>query len=291
MDFESTLETVAAYLPEDVDLSGILSNAVEYIPTDISFGNILKFLLFFSLCSLILGIVGRAVLGKRSSLNHSLSSVMGILFIYALTIIIYTFKPMDLVRFLSPLPFVTFAGEHLIIFPFIGADFTVICYEVLSMIILAFLVNLLDSLLPQGNRVISWYLLRITTVICSMALHFLVRWAFNTYLPHFLVMYAPTILLFVLIGMILIGFFNAILGIFLTVMNPVIGAIYTFFFSNLVGKQVTKAVFCTFILSALVYLFGLYGYTVIHIDMMSLTAYLPLLLVCGVLWFLIGHFL
>ena len=289
MDLESTLSTVASYIPEEVET--VLVNAVSYIPTEINFISTAKFILFFAACSLILGLMGRVVLGKRSSLNRSLSSAMGILFIYAVTIVIYTFKPWNLQELLSPLPFVSFTEEHLIIFPIQGAKFAALCSQVLSLVILAFLVNLLDAFIPQGKSVSGWYLLRFLTVIVSMLLHLLVRWAFETYLPDVLVTYAPTILLILLVAMMLMGVLNLFLSLILTAVNPIFGAMYTFFFSNVIGKQLSKAMFTTAILCAVVFLLGYFGYTVICITAAALTAYIPLAIVLLLLWYLIGHVL
>lgn len=291
MDFESTLETVASYLPEDMDLSGILANTRSLTAVDLDLGNIAKFLLLFALGSLILSTLGRLVLGRRSSLNHSLSSVMAILFIYAVTIVVYTFKPWELENLLSPLPFVTFFNDYMVVMPVVGIYPTVLARELLSLIILAFLVNLLDTFIPKGKSIPGWYCLRFFTVGLAMGLHLVIHWAFNTYLPEVLVTYAPLILLLLLIAMLLLGFLNAVLGLILTIANPFVGAVYTFFFSNIVGKQLTKAVFTSGVLCVILFLMDRFGYTFIHISVAALTAYIPLAVVCLILWYLIGHLL
>lgn len=291
MDLESTIETIASRLPEDVDLSGVLSNARSFVPVDLNLGHIAKFLLLFAAGSLILSLLGRLVLGKRSSLNHSVSSVMAILFIYAVTIVVYTFKPWNLEQFLSPLPFVTFFNDYLVVMPVVGIYPTVLARELLSLIILAFLVNLLDTFIPKGKSILGWYFLRFFTVGLAMGLHLVIHWAFNTYLPDILVTYAPMILLLLLIAMLLMGFLNAVLGLILTITNPFVGAVYTFFFSNIVGKQLTKAVFTSGILCVILFFIDQQGLSFIHISMAALSAYIPIAVVCLILWFLIGHLL
>lgn len=291
MDFESTLETVASYLPEDMDLSGILANTRSLTAVDLDLGNIAKFLLLFAVGSLILSTLGRLVLGRRSSLNHSLSSVMAILFIYAVTIVVYTFKPWELENLLSPLPFVTFFNDYMVVMPIVGIYPTVLARELLSLIILAFLVNLLDTFIPKGKSILGWYCLRFFTVGLAMGLHLVIHWAFHTYLPEVLVTYAPLILLLLLIAMLLLGFLNAVLGLILTIANPFVGAVYTFFFSNIVGKQLTKAVFTSGVLCVILFLMDRFGYSFIHISVAALTAYIPLAVVCLILWYLIGHLL
>ena len=304
MDLETTLATISEHIPEQI--GQIVNNASAYIPQELAEGIrhsstylprsldfilVAEFMLYFVAASLILGILGRVVLGKRSSLNHSLSSVMGILFIYAATVVIYTFNPWNLEILLSPLPFVTFSGDYLILLPITDARFPALCTEVLSLIILAFLVNLLDTYLPKGNNVISWYLMRFITIALCMMLHLLVCWAFETYLPEVLVTYAPMLLLGVLVFMLLSGVLNLILGLVIATVNPFMGAMYTFFFSTVIGKQVSKAVFSTAIVTGVFWLMDWFGYTVIPIAAASLLTYIPLGLVLLVLWYLIGHVL
>ena len=291
MDIESTIETIASSLPEDLNLSGILSEVKSAVPADLDFIHIAKFLLLFSAGSLILSVLGRFILGKRSSLNHSLSSVMGILFVYAFTIILYTLIPWSTAGSLSPLPFVTFFNEYLVVMPVVGIYPTVLARELLNLIILAFFVNLLDIMIPQGKSIIGWYCLRFFMVAIAMMGYLLIQWAFHTYAPALLQEYAPLILLLILVAMLLLGFLNAVLGLILTISNPFVGAVYYFFFSNIVGKQLTKAVFTSGILCVILFFMDQAGYSFIHISMTALTAYVPVALISLVLWYLIGHLL
>lgn len=289
MNLQSTLEAVSQYLPDN--LQDVLTDAAAAIPSEIDFGTAMKFLLLFAGFSLLLTGLGRMILGKRSSLNHAVSSAMGILFLYAASMILYTFQPLDIFERLSPLPFMVFAGEHMLLISFQSGAISVLCHELLSLVILAFLLNLLDTIIPQGKSVVTWYVLRFLTITAAMALHVLVDWAFDTYLPDVLVTYAPVILLGILVGTMLLGVLNFILGVLLAVVDPILGAIYTFFFSNIVGKQLTKAVLTSFILCVVFFLMGHFGYTLICVTEGALLTYIPLGLAMLVLWFLIGHFL
>ncbi|MDD5864821.1 MAG: hypothetical protein PUD80_09370 [Firmicutes bacterium] len=304
MDLDATLPTLVSHIPEEIvraltaasdsipeNLENAISNASSYLPTEIDLVSTAQFMLFFAAASLILGLMGRIFLGRRSSLNHSLSSAMGILFLYAAAIVVYTFKPWSLDALLSPLPFVRFAGEHLLVIPFQGTPLTIICSELLSLVILAFLVNLVDTMLPHGRNALSWFIFRFLTVILAMALHIMADWAFKTYLPDVMVTYAPTVLLIILAATLLMGLLNLILSVVLTAVNPIFGALYTFFFSNFIGKQLSKAVFTTAIVSAVVFLLGEFGLTVICVSATALTAYIPLAVILLLLWFLIGRLL
>lgn len=304
MDLDSTMATIGAYLPEDIGqsissaaaaipdaITDTLRYAAAYLPAQIDLGTAFLFVLYFAAATIIMGVLGRVALGKRSSLNRSLSCAIGILFIYVLTVIVYTFKPWNLEDLLSPLPFVRFSGEYLFIMPVTVTRFPVLCSEILSLIILAFLVNLLDSILPNGEKFFSWYLMRFLTVVFSMVLHFFVRNALYTYLPEVLVTYAPTVLLVILAFLLLSGVVSLVLGLVISIANPFLGAMYTFFFSTVVGKQLSKAVFSSMILCAIVYLLEFFGYTVLCITAEALVAFIPLVIVLLILWYLLGHVL
>ena len=288
---ETTLETVTTVLPDDLNITDILHTASSYLPAEIDFFSAMKFLFFFSVMSLVMGILARFVMGKRSSLNHAMSSSMGILFVYAATICIYTFRPWKLDMLLTPLPFVTLFEDFIVLSPIIDISLSLFCTQTLSLIILSFLVNLLDTFIPKGNGILSWYIYRFITVALAMVLHVIVHWACNTYLPTGLMTYAPIALLGVLLSMLLLGVLNIILGIALTVINPIFGGIYTFFFSNIIGKQITKAVFSSVLICALFILLEKMGYIVIFLSASAIISCVPLILVLLILWYLLGHVL
>lgn len=291
MDIDTAIETISNTIPMELGLSDALTAARSFSPIDLDLMDISQFLLLFAAGALILSLLGRFVLGKRSSLNHSVSSVMAILFVYAVTVVVYTFNPWNLELLLSPLPFVTFFNDYMVVMPVVGIYPTVLARELLSLIILAFLVNLLDTFIPKGKSPPGWFFLRFLTIAMAMGLHLLTQWAVSTYLPDILVDYAPVILLFILISLLVLGFLNAILGLILTISNPFVGAVYYFFFSNIIGKQLTKAVFTTGILCVILYLIDSFGYSFVHISTGALSAYLPLAGICLALWYLIGYLL
>ena len=99
------------------------------------------------------------------------------------------------------------------------------------------------------------------------------------------------ILLCILIFLMLSGLVNLVVGLVIATANPFLGAMYTFFFSNLVGKQVSKAVFSSLILCGVLYLLETFHYTVLCISASALTAYIPMVIVLLALWYLIGHVL
>lgn len=281
---QDAISSLQSFLPTTQELS-------ELIPTQVDLLTMLKFIGIFAGAAILLSLLNRVIFGKRSNLNHALSAAMGIFFILVISTVVYVFDPKDLAQYLSPLPYVAFSGDYLILFSFLDGGFTAICDELLSMIILAFLVNLLDTFIPKGKNVFVWYLLRFLTVVLSMGLHFAFTWASNTYLPGFLVTYAPVLLLIVLVLGLLMGLLNVVFSVILATVNPIFGALYAFFFSTLVGKQLSKAICTTFVLTAVLVVLNYFGTTMVCIAGAALAAYIPLLIVLLILWYLIGHLL
>lgn len=234
----------------------------------------------------LLSSIGRFAFGKRSVLNNAVSSAIGILFIYGATILLKG-AGAQFETLIAPLPFVTISGNTMMIFRFANAHYTSICTEVLNMIILSFLVNLADGWLPKGKNIFSWLFFRCMTVVLAFFLHLVVVGLFSTYLPQGIVAYAPTILLALLVLLLLTGALKIVVGAVLATVNPIIGGLYTFFFATVIGKQITKAMLTTLILSGLVYLLNHLGCTIIAITSAALVAYIPFVALLVVLWYIV----
>ncbi|MBO5953967.1 MAG: hypothetical protein J6Q53_07620 [Oscillospiraceae bacterium] len=248
----------------------------------------LKSMAVLAVGSLLLGAIGRFVFGKRSGFSHAVSSAIAILFIYAVTVVVYSAFA-ELTQFIPPLPYVTIDAEQMTLFRFEGSHYTVICNQVLNMIILAFLANLLDSCIPSGKNPLIWLLLKCVTVLGAIALQLLVNWLLDRYMPADLMTYAPTILLGLLVLLLLVGALKLVVGALLASVHPLIGAFYTFFFATLVGRSLTKAMLTTAILSGLVLALNYLGCTAISIASAALIAYIPLVLVLALVWYAVNR--
>lgn len=268
-----------------------LSNLTAYLPADLDFLTMLKFAAIFCACVLAIGGIGRVIAGKRSHLNHAVSATMGILFLYMISIVIYAFQPFDLQQLLAPLPFVEFQGSSLKIHALSTMGFAAACTHILSAILLSFLVNLLDTIIPKGERILSWFLFRILTVGCAFLLHYIVRLLLYAFLPRALTTYAPIVLLSILIILFALSILKLILGLTLAAINPILGAIYAFFFSNVIGKQISKALLTTVLLCVFFCVVSHLGYSVIPISPSQLADYTPFAAVLLLLWYLLGSLL
>ena len=269
-------------------MDDFLNHLQALVPENFDYLAFLKALAIIIGCFLILGIMGRLFLGKKSALNQSVSAGIGILFIYAVTILIYSYG-ISLDYLVSPLPFVSISGSYLNIFNIVNADYVSICGQVLDMIILAFLVNLVNSWLPFGKKFFGWLFFRVLSVGIAMLLHALVQNLIFAFLPEGLITWAPVILLGLLVLMLTTGALKFLVGLVISTINPLVGFLYTFFFANAVGKQLTRSTLTTLLFCGLIYTMNQSGIVSIFIGSAVIAAYLPLLIVLVILWYIVSH--
>lgn len=262
----------------------------SWVPENFDMATFLQSALVLCIGFMVIAFLGRLFFGKKSVLNQSVSSAIGILFIYAVTIVTYSYG-INLSFLVSPLPFISISGEYLSLFSFTVSGYVAICGQLLNMIILAFLVNLVNSWLPKGKKLFGWLFFRCLSVALGMLLHAVVTNLLYAFLPDGLLMWAPVILLGLLVLMLLLGALKFVVGAVLSTINPLIAVLYTFFFSSVIGKMLSKAMLTTLLMSALVYALNYIGVTGIFIGAAALAAYLPLMIVLLVLWYVIGHLL
>lgn len=258
---------------------------LESIPID--FPLFAKAALILLVGALALSMIGRFIFGKKSTLSHAVASAIAVLFVYALVITLRSCgSRFDL--FADNLPFVSIGNNTLMLFSFDGAHYTDICAQLLSMIILATLVNLAEGWFDRGEHFFSWLFFRILAVLTACAMHFVASVLLARFLPEGLVTYAPTVLLAILLLLFTTGFLKIIISIIVSTVNPVIGALYAFFFKKLFGRMITRALITTTLLAALVVGLQMIGLSVISIAPEALTAYIPFLIVLMVLWYLVN---
>lgn len=261
-------------------LEGILPEGFQVV-------SFLKMAAFLIAGIAVFGLLGRFVFGKGSVLNRSISSAIAILFIYVITVVVHSLG-VDLKFLLSPLPFIQIDGDYLRFLIYDKSAYPLICNQLLTMIILAFVANLADGWLPKGKGLFSWFFFRCLSVIIAMVLHLIANAVLEAFLPEGLLTWAPVVLLGLLVLMLLVGSLKLLVGLVISTVNPLIGALYTFFFANIVGKQISKAVLTTAILAGIVALMHYLGIAAVYIAASALAVYIPLLIILLLLWWLVG---
>lgn len=266
-----------------------MEDFLNQIPVSLTLLNIGKFFLVFMVITLGISIVGRLLFGGRNNLSHAMETSVSILVVYVVTVVVYILRPWNLDILLSPLPFVSFCAEALVIHPFQATRISVFSSECLSLILLALLVNISTGLLSNDRGLIRWYISHFLAVFLSMLLHLVARWAIIQYCPAVLVDYAPGIMLVLLLTALFTGLIKALFGMFLTIANPIIGILYSFFFASYLGKKISGAVLSSVIVCGAFAALEQLGYRVICISVSDLMSYIPLMLGLAALWYLIGH--
>ena len=244
--------------------------------------------LILSVGSIVFGLIGHFLFGGNKIITHSISSLISIIFVYAVAVVVYSIAP-NLTNLIPSLPYATIHSASLELFQFSGAHYTEICAQVLSMIILAFLANLLNALIPNVKNFFGWLLTKALTVIGAIGLQLLVDHLIRSFLPAGLITYAPVILLALLVLLLLVGALKAVVGAVLATVNPLIAAFYTFFFATVVGVALTKAMLTTALITGLVIALAQIGCTAISIAAGALIAYIPFLIILVAAWYLVNR--
>ena len=129
---------------------------ISYFATlGLNFSGMLKFALILLLGALLASTLIRFIFRKQTLLGHSVSSSIAIIFIYVVMVLILTLVS-HLHFLIAPLPFAAISPERIQFFSFSHSTYPVIASELVSMMILAFLVNLVDGWLPRGKGLFRW---------------------------------------------------------------------------------------------------------------------------------------
>lgn len=267
-----------------------LSAVLDSLDFQLEWGHAIKIACILALGIFAVGAILRALFGKGSSLTRSVSATLNILLIYLSAIILYYYFP-SLRAAMDTLPFITLKPDHFFIWKLGDLPDLVFYPSILQMAVLALFVNALETFLPRGRNLITWYLFRTVTGLSALALYFGFFQLVNMFAPEIFGTWAKTIL-FVFWGIILlIAVLKLLLSAVLTVVNPILGACYTFFFSNLFGKQFSKAILTTVFVTLIVYYLNQTQLTQVAFSELSLATYGPTSLIILVALYLFGKFL
>ena len=260
-----------------------LSGAVDWL-------YLLKVAVLMSLAVCLLGTILRLIFGRRSSVTRAVSASISIALVYLLSILIYVLLP-ELRSILPALPFISVSGEAFYLWDIAELSGSVLYGGLLRLFILAFLVNLLESLLPHGKKLISWYFLRCLTVLAALCAYGAICWLVDAFVPQVFTAWSQAIVIILWAAIALIGLTRLLLTLILTVVNPIIAGLYAFFFSNIIGKQLTKSILTTAVIVLLIAAlqqFGLNGFVFSDFSLLSCG---PVCIIAFVCLFLFGKFL
>lgn len=236
------------------------------------------------------GAIFRAFLGRGSSLTRSVSAALNILLIYVCAAVLYQHLP-TLHQLFNSLPFVTMSTDRMTMWNISLLPDLILYPAVLQMSVLALLVNILETFLPRGRNIITWYLYRTLTALGALILYFGLYSAINHIAPEIWGAWAEIILITFWGIILLIVLLKLLFSVLLSIFNPIIGACYTFFFSNLFGKQFTKAILTTIFMVLIISYLNQYGISQVVYSEMTLANYGSMSLILLVVLYLFGKFL
>lgn len=270
-------------------LASILSQ-MQTIAGQIDWLTVMRTALMFAAIAFAAGAVLRVLFGKQAKLTRAVSASLSILMIYLAAVLIYLFLP-DFRAELASLPFITVDEQRFVLWDLSELSDGLLYGSILRLFLLAVLVNLLETLLPEGDRFSTWYLWRCLTALAGLMCYRLICGLIDQYVPELLTEWAKPVVLGFWALILLSGVLKVLLTVVLTVVHPVIGALYAFFFSNLFGRQFSKSILTTLILVGLVGSLNRLGFSQFAFSDFSLLSYGPTCLILVGTLYLFGRFL
>ena len=222
---------------------------------------LIYWLLFLNLLSFLL-----KKAKKAPNMKLAFNAALSIAIMYLACLLIYTFEPAGLQHYLAPLPFLELKEKtiSLVIYSFTESgkfDFPALCSQILSMLVLAFLVNQIYQFKPGNLKVPGWIVFRFFSTVFCIGVHFALYKVLQKILSMIpsdsfiaiLLPYLPIGLLCFILFIFILGWVKSMMNRFFEKINPAFEGLYGFFFSNKFGVNVTRAIYTTFLLTVFTY--------------------------------------
>lgn len=267
-----------------------LMPAIQDLAGDIDLLSYFQAAAVFVLVIFGVGAILRAVFGLGSDLTRAVSASLTVCLVYLATILLYVFVP-ELRAYLNHLPFMSVNQERLFLWDIYHLSREMLFGSLLKMAILAFLVNVLESFLPEGRKFITWYLWRCVTVLVALAGYILICMIVERCCPQLFGSWAMYVVLGYWALVLLTGLLKMLMTVVLTALNPVLGGLYAFFFSHAFGKQFSKAILTTLVMAGIVMALNKIGFTQFAFSQFTLAAYGPTCVLVIVVLYLFGKLL
>lgn len=224
-------------------LGGLLDSA-PWLPY---FGKTLWYLI------LVIAIGGLFFAKKKTFINRTICAVLSIVTLYLTAIFMYCLIP-SLRDAILQLPFLYVSSDCFILMAPLSMSWDELYVTGLNFIILAFLMNLAESMIPTTKSILNWIAWRIFTVLC-------VLFAYSFYLA--IMAYLPLGFIegafIVILGLTLLSLLLLLLQLVVLALSiatkPVIGTVFGFFTVHNLGSQLSKTTLsCVFAFCALQWL-------------------------------------
>lgn len=263
-----------------------MNDVIDQFVSNFNAGEFIKVILPMGIVCFVLGLLFRLIFGKKSNLNRAITASIAILICYVVSLIVYGFEP-RLGQLVHSLPLVTLEGSVVTVASFAGLDLPGICNLLFPVVVLSFVVNLLETLLPKSKNVLLWLATRLALLVLSMVGYMLAMTLINTLVPAAWLQWLPMLLLGVLALSFLLGALKLLLGLVLSAINPIIAACYAFFFGHSVGKSMSRSLLTTLILTVSILALHHFGYSQLDLAGIDPGVYAPGGALLLVIWYLI----
>lgn len=262
-----------------------------HLPGDVTFLKTMGFVMVFSMAVLIICLIARFLLGKDSGLKRCIVAALGILMLYGICVVIYTYSPRDFTHYLNQLPIGYFTtlddGQKVLVLnTFRELPFPTLCGQVLRIFILALTINLLNGYTFPKVKGLGWLLWRVFSFVCAIGINYVIYRLIDMIAPFLLLDYVPMILLSILCFCFGMGVLNYFLVLLLVEVNPVFISLYGFFFAGKFGKQLSRAIGTTVIVIGFMLMVEKLGYGILPVSPADLSSYIPFAVSMFFLWLL-----
>ena len=269
----------------------ILSSSIlDSIVTHLDAVDFIQVILPLGLGCFALGLVFRLLFGKRSNLNRAVIAAVAIIVSYVIALFARGYLP-ELGVVVNGLPLITLEGTVVSINGFAGLDIQQLCDVLFPVVVLSFVANVAETMIPKGKNVFLWATGRILVVLISIFGYLLVMHLINTLVPAQWFPWVPEALLAILVLSFVLGSIKLVLGLALAAINPIIAACYAFFFGNQVGKSMSRSLLTTLVLVGLVLLMRYLGYTSLDLATIDPEIFAPGGIIMLVVWYVICRIL
>lgn len=223
---------------------------------DIPLSRPIQFLLLCCVFFFILRFLLKHIFTKAEHLRRALSVSMNILLIYCIFMVCYVFNPLHIQNYLGRLhlPFIKFEEDKLLFLFSIHNTFPELCTQILGMVFLAFLVSQVFDFVPGNLTPLGMRTQRFIATLFSIVVYYGACWALEkvtSRIPEEYLPFIPIGVLGALIVLFILGWLKGLMVKMLVLVNPTFDGLSGFFFKNRFGKHITRAMYATFLLTAL----------------------------------------
>ena len=232
----------------------------------------------------------RLSLGPGSMINNAIASAVAILTIYVIAVLLYSFGSKLHVLF-EPLPFVSVSEDYLTIFPIFEASLQELCKEVVNLTILAYVMNLMETWLPKGDKIGSWFSFRFFALVIAVCVHYSVSLLLKHVVSESVLVVVPIYLMGIIALAFLLGVLKMIIGGESFFVKSFLGSFHSFFFAKDMGKQLMRAMTTTILMTILVCILNYLSFTTVAIAAVTFFTYFPIILLGLILWYVIAKYM